>query len=349
MKIHHIIQTINNHENLKLIKAKDFYLELLKKEICLNFNYENELIEKFMKIFPLEELLEFLLSNQKKRPLTIRFNTIKKEPNYIIDNLLRRGIEIYQIKNLCELIGVIKSSKIKIGATLEYLGGLYTIQGISSILPVISMNLQKNEKILDMAAAPGGKTTLISQLMHNSGFVVANDINSKRIKSLIANIHRLGVENTIVINYNGILIPKLIKGFDRVLIDVPCSGTGIISHDNSVKFIKISKLISITTHIQKKLLLSAIDCCNENSKTGGIIVYSSCSILVEENECVIQYALERRNIKIISTGIQFGMPGYKNFGNIKFDPKMVECRRFFPHIHNIDGFFICKIKKLRKF
>ena len=66
MKIHHIIQTINNHENLKLIKAKDFYLELLKKEICLNFNYENELIEKFMKIFPLEELLEFLLSNQKK-------------------------------------------------------------------------------------------------------------------------------------------------------------------------------------------------------------------------------------------------------------------------------------------
>nr|UXY88216.1 nucleolar protein [Cryptomonas curvata] len=347
MKIQHIVKIINNYEKFDLYQSKHYYLELLKKEIYTSFNYEPELIEKFMKLFPVEEVLEFLISNQKSRPLTIRFNSIKKEPAFTISNLRNKGIYVYQLKNLCNLIGVIKSSKVKIGTTLEYIGGLYTIQGISSILPVISMNPVKNEKILDMAAAPGGKTTLISQIMNNTGYVVANDVNFNRIKSLIANIHRLGIENTIVINYNGLIISKLLKGFDRVLIDAPCSATGIISHDNNVKFIKISKTISATTYLQKKLIISAIDSCNENSKTGGIIVYSTCSILVEENECVIQYALEKRNIKIISTGLHFGMPGYKSFGKIRFDSNMIECRRFFPHIHNIDGFFICKIKKLK--
>nr|UXY87716.1 nucleolar protein [Cryptomonas curvata] len=345
MKIQHIVKVIDNYEKLELFRSKNYYVELLKKEILKNFNYQIDLIEKLMKLFPLNELVNFLLSNQKNRPLTIRFNTIKNEPNFIIDNLRNEGVEVYQLKNLCEIIGVIKSSKIRIGSTIEYITGLYTIQGISSILPVISMDPVKNEKILDMAAAPGGKTTLISQIMSNSGFVVANDINLKRIKSLIANIHRLGIENTLVINYNALILSKFLKGFDKVLIDAPCSGTGIISHDNNVKFLKINKIIPIVTHLQKKLLLAAIDSCNENSKTGGIIVYSTCSILVEENECVIQYALGKRNIKIIPTGVSFGMPGYINFGKTKFDPSMSQCRRFFPHLHNIDGFFICKIQK----
>ena len=140
---------------------------------------------------------------------------------------------------------------------------------------------------------------------------------------------------------------KFLKGFDRVLIDVPCTGTGIISHDTNVKFLNINKTISTTTSLQKKLLISAIDSCSENSKTGGIIVYSTCSVLIEENECVIQHAIKKRNIKIVPTGLPFGMPGYKKFGEVKFDPNMKECRRFFPHIHNTDGFFICKIKKLK--
>ena len=345
MKIQHVIKIIDNYEKLELSQPKKYYIGLVKKEIFKNFNYHVDLIEKFMKIFSLEELIDFLISNQKNRPLTIRFNTIKNEPDFIIDNLRNQGIDIYQLKSLCQLIGIVKSSKIKIGGTLEYIGGLYTIQGISSVLPVIAMNPGKNEKVLDLAAAPGGKTTLISQIMNNSGLVVANDINIIRIKSLIANIHRLGIENTLVINYNGLMISKFLKGFDKVLVDAPCSGTGIISHDTNVKSLKINKVIPIITYLQRKLLLAAIDSCNENSKTGGIIVYSTCSILVEENECVVQYALEKRNIKIISTGIPFGMPGYKNFGEIKFHPNMIECRRFFPHIHNIDGFFVCKIQK----
>nr|UXY87226.1 nucleolar protein [Cryptomonas sp.] len=347
-RFNHIIKIINNYENFQPTQPKKYYLEFFKKEILAKYEYNPDLVIKFMKLFPIEELLEFLESNQRGRPLTIRFNTIKKDSFFTVASLKSKNIDVYQIKNLYNIIGVVKSSKINLGTTVEYLGGLYTIQGISSVLPVIAINPEKNERILDLAAAPGGKTTLLSQAMGNTGIVVANDINCQRIKSLIANIHRLGVENTIVTNYNGLIFSNLLKGFDKVLIDAPCTGTGIISHDNSIKFRKINKSISANTYLQKKLLISAIDSCNENSKSGGIIVYSTCSILIEENECVIQYALEKRNVKIVSTGISFGLPGYKNFGNLKFDRNMDKCRRFYPHVHNIDGFFICKIKKIKK-
>ena len=94
---------------------------------------------------------------------------------------------------------------------------------------------QPNERIMDMAAAPGGKTTYIAQLMKNTGLLVANDLKKERLKSLNANLHRLGVTNTVVVNYDGRKIPKCFQKFDRVLLDAPCSGLGVISRDPSIK------------------------------------------------------------------------------------------------------------------
>lgn len=126
------------------------------------------------------------------------------------------------------------------GATPEYLAGHYILQSASSFLPVMALSPQPHERVLDMSAAPGGKTTYMSALMGNTGEVWANDSSRGRIKGLGGNIARLGCRNVIITNVDGREFPKIIGGFDRVLLDAPCSGTGVISKDQSVKVNKVS-------------------------------------------------------------------------------------------------------------
>jgi len=113
------------------------------------------------------------------------------------------------------------------------------LQSASSFLPVIALAPQPDERILDMASAPGGKATYISALLQNTGTVFANDSNKQRTKSLTANIHRMGCKNVVVCNYDAREFPRVMGGFDRVLLDAPCSGTGVISKDASVKVNKV--------------------------------------------------------------------------------------------------------------
>ena len=113
------------------------------------------------------------------------------------------------------------------------------LQAASSFLPVIALQPQPNERILDMASAPGGKATYISALMQNTGVVFANDANKARTKSLSANVHRLGCKNVVICSYDGREFPKVMGGFDRVLLDSPCSGAGVISKDAGVKVNKV--------------------------------------------------------------------------------------------------------------
>ena len=237
-------------------------------------------------------------------------------------------------------------SAVPLGATPEYLAGKYMLQAASSFLPVMALCPQPDERILDMAAAPGGKTTYISALMKNTGTIFANDSNKARSKALIGNIHRLGVRNTIICSHDARQFPKVIGGFDRVLLDAPCTGTGVIAKDPSVKTNKTESDFLRLPHLQKQLLLAAIDSVDHASKTGGYIVYSTCSVTIEENEAVVQYALTRRpNVRIVETGLTFGVEGFKAFEGKKFDGKMKFARRFYPHKYNVDGFFVCKLKK----
>lgn len=182
--------------------------------------------------------------------------------------------------------------------------------------------------------------------MKNTGLLMANDAKKDRCKAIVGNLHRLGVHNSIVCNYDGRKFPTIMSGFDRVLCDAPCSGTGVVSKDSSVKTSKTDKDIQRCARLQKDLLLAAIDCLNHKSSSGGYLVYSTCSMLVEENECVIHYAMNKRHVKVVPTGLDFGVNGLSKYRERRFHPSMAHTRRYYPHTHNMDGFFVAKLKKL---
>uniref|UniRef100_UPI00358E857F 28S rRNA (cytosine(4447)-C(5))-methyltransferase-like isoform X2 n=1 Tax=Myxine glutinosa TaxID=7769 RepID=UPI00358E857F len=291
-------------------RSRQDYLELLQHDLSLYYSYNDYLIVRLMDIFPLGELVEFLEANEVQRPITIRTNTLKTRRRDLAQALINRGVNLDPIEKWSKVGLVIYDSSVPIGATPEYLSGHYMIQGASSLLPIIALAPREGNKVLDMCAAPGGKTTYIAQLMKNTGMILANDVNPERLRAVVGNLHRLGVTNTVVCSYNGRMFPKVMGGFDRVLLDAPCSGTGIISKDPLVKSSKDEKDVQRLAHLQKELLLSAIDSLNANSLSGGVMVYCTCSIMMEENEWVVDYALRKRNVKLVPTGLDFGKEGF---------------------------------------
>lgn len=184
--------------------------------------------------------------------------------------------------------------------------------------------------------------------MKNTGVLFANDVSPTRSKALIANIHRMGVRNAVVCNYDGRDLPKVLPPLDRVLLDAPCSGLGVISRDPSIKVSKGVEDVTECAQLQKELILAAIDCIDPDSETGGFIVYSTCSVSIEENEEVVEYALRKRNVKIVPTGLPFGKDAFVKVAQKRFSPDMKHAKRFYPHVHNMDGFFVCKLQILKR-
>jgi 25S rRNA (cytosine2870-C5)-methyltransferase len=329
-------------------KSRADYMQLLLDDICTYYGYTPYLAEKLMSLFTPMEAFAFFEANEIPRPVVIRTNTLRTNRRTLAQALINRGVVLQPVGKWSKVGLQVFESAVPLGATPEYLAGHYILQAASSFLPVMALAPQENERVLDMASAPGGKTTYISALMRNTGIVVANDASKVRTKGLIGNIHRLGCKNTIVCNYNGQeAFPKTLGGFDRVLLDAPCTGTGVISKDPSVKTNKTERDFLAIPHMQRQLLLAAIDSTDHHSKTGGYIVYSTCSVTVEENEQVVQYVLRKRpNVKIVDTGLgSFGSEGFTSYMGKKFDEKMTLTRRYFPHRENVDGFFVCKLKK----
>jgi len=346
-RIHDVVHILNDFQNKKAEdRTRQEYIDQLKSDIGIYYSYNEFLIEKFMNLFPLTELIEYFEANEVQRPITLRTNTLKTRRRDLAQALINRGVNLDPIGEWSKVGLVVYDSQVPIGATPEYLAGHYMIQGASSMLPVMALAPQEGEKILDMCAAPGGKTSYLAALMRNTGCLVANDVNKDRLNAVVGNLHRMGISNSIVCNLDGRKISEHIKDFDRILIDAPCSGTGVIAKDVAVKTSKDPIDIQRCSTIQRQILLEAIDCLNYKSKSGGYLVYSTCSVLVEENEAVVEYALKHRHVRLVSTGITFGAEGFSSYRENQFNPKMKLTRRFYPHKHNMDGFYVAKLQKL---
>lgn len=256
-------------------RSRPEYTAQLISDMCAYYGYSEYLAEKLFHLFSPSEAFDFFEANESARPMVIRTNTLRTNRRDLASALINRGVTLEPVGKWSKVGLQIFESNVPLGATPEYLAGQYIIQAASSFLPVMALAPQENERVLDMSAAPGGKTTHMAALMRNTGCIFANDMSKSRAKGLIGNIHRLGCRNVVVCNYDAREFPKPIGGFDRVLLDAPCSGTGVIAKDASVKTNKTEKDFMVLPHTQKQLLLAAIDSVNHHSKTGGYIVYST--------------------------------------------------------------------------
>ena len=253
-------------------KSRQDYLRVLKSDVCTYFGYLPELAQLFLDLFSPAEALQFFESNEEQRPVILRTNTLKTTRRRLAQTLIARGVSLDPVGKWTKVGLKVHNTRVPLGATPEYLAGHYMLQSSASFLPVMALDPQPGERVMDMCASPGGKTTHIAQRMGNKGLLLANDIRKDRIPGLAGNLSRLGVQIAVVTNYDGRQFPKVTGGFNRVLLDAPCSGLGVISKDQAVKLARTVKDISITAHLQKELLCSAVDSVDV-SGPGRVIVY----------------------------------------------------------------------------
>jgi len=242
--------------------------------------------------------------------------------------------------------------EVALGKTLEHFTGQIYSQSLSSMLPVVVLNPQVGEKVLDLCAAPGSKTSFLAQRMQNTGVIVANEPSSSRSKKLVANLDRTASFNTVVIQTDGTILNSFIgQEFDRILLDAPCSSEGYGRRDNTF-FSKMWSEPKIwqAAKLQKRLIESAW----EMLVPGGIMVYSTCTSAPEENECVVQHLIDTypNTVEILETGLD-NVPsaaGLTHWESQTFDPAIVQhAKRFYPHLRsdtwNSESFFVVKLQK----
>jgi NOL1/NOP2/sun family putative RNA methylase len=297
------------------------------------------MVERYLTLFG-DATERFLKGNDTPLPKTIRVNTLAISPQELVPRLQKKGIHLEPVNGLSFAFHVLQSP-VPIGATPEYLLGYYMLQSPASMWAVEVLNPQPDQLVVDMCAAPGGKTTLIAQLMENRGALLAADISRDRIRSLRSNLSRLRVENTLAIRMDAAQLPESGIAADAVLLDVPCTGEGLIPVDPSRKQSRTVEDFATLARVQQKLILAASQLLHE----GGVLLYSTCSFAPEENEEIIDFAIRQCPLQIVDTGLPLGDPGLTEAFGHKLDSSLQLARRFYPFKHQMEGFFICKMVK----
>lgn len=283
---------------------------------------------------------EYLHQNQST---FLRLSSLIQSDEKINNSFTRYGIKNELIENIPNALRVIEGESI-VGKTLDFILGAYYIQSLSSMIPALVLNPAENDKVLDLCAAPGSKTTQLAEMMKNRGTLVANEISIERLKSLVFNIDKMNLVNVGVIHGKGELLSKLFGNyFDKILVDAPCSALGIIQKKNEVSNWWNEKKAEGLAEIQFKLLLSAIKSC----KVGGEIVYSTCTLTLEENELVLDKILKKYPVEIVD--IELPVPSreaFTTFENQKLNPAISKAKRIVPWEIDSEGFFVAKIRKI---
>ena len=276
------------------------------------YSYPEWMIELWDRDLGCAECEKLLEAGNIIPPVTVRTNELKITPEKLAEML---GAEE------CEPRGALRLQKSgNIEQMPQFREGLFTVQDAAAQMAVLELDPQEGEEILDMCAAPGGKTTHISERMKDTGQVIAWDKYSQKIALIEENAARLGITNIRAFEYDA-TVPnsELSQKFDRVLLDAPCSGLGIIRKKPDIKWLRKKEDIAPILSEQKALL----DAASMYVKKGGVLLYSTCTVNRAENEDMID-------------------------GFVSSHPEFAKCEEFinlYPHKNNTDGFFICKLRR----
>ncbi|MEG2538494.1 MAG: 16S rRNA (cytosine(967)-C(5))-methyltransferase RsmB [Clostridium sp.] len=301
------------------------------QNMAVEYSQQEWFIKKLLKSFGPKKSKLILEMSNKSPKLTLRVNTLKTNKGDLVKSLEACGCTIYESK-------VEDAVKVKGLSSLEktslYIDGHFTVQDESSMLAPICLAPKASENVLDLCSAPGGKSTYMAQIMNNEGSITSCDVFEHKLKLINEAAERLSINIiTTMVNDAAQLNEEFIGKFDKVLVDVPCSGLGIIRKKPEIRWNIKEEDIESLASLQEKILNNA----SKYLKKGGKIVYSTCTITEEENEDVINNFLKNNNdfmLEDISSYIPFNMDTARK-GYVKL----------LPGEFDTDGFFIAKLSK----
>lgn len=309
------------------------------------YKLPKEFLETLYNIYSPVTVDAILKSFIEGRKTTLRANKLKTTIVEIQKELRENSISFSNSSLVKEAFILNKAKESQITKLSCYNTGSIYLQNTSSMLPPLFLDLEKGQTILDMCAAPGGKTTEIASIIENKGKIMANEINIIRRERLKYNLQKQGASCTEVIGMDGkVLGDKFKEKFDRVLLDAPCSGEGTIEIKRHESYRGWStKFIRENSKLQKKLLESGIKAL----KRGGILIYSTCTISPEENEEVIDYVLNKYpNLRVmnLNLNIKNSIQGLNLYKDKEYNDNLKKALRVIPN-EEMEGFFVCKLKK----
>jgi len=312
--------------------AKYYNKEDNIERLCFEYSFTKSLVKLFIRQYG-PESAEMILKGLNCRPdVTVRVNTLKLTYKEIWEKLIENGYNIEEGYACKSAIRIIKGKNIE--NNLLFNEGSITVQDESAMLTALSMDVLENLKVLDLCSAPGGKTTHIAELMRNTGHVAAFDIHKNKLSLIKQNLDRIGITNTTCDVMDATVYSEdLFECADRILIDVPCSGLGIIRKKPEIKWSKHIKDIKSIIDTQRKIMENA----SKYVKKGGVLLYSTCTLNKEENENNVDWFINAHpefKIEPVSLG---------KLDNINYSDKGYVT--IFPNEY-MDGFFIAKIRKL---
>jgi 16S rRNA (cytosine967-C5)-methyltransferase len=296
--------------------------------LAVYYSHPSWLVRRWIDRYGEEETQKLLIANNERPSLSLRINRLKAEPGEFLRLLEQQEIHYSGSEYLGHLVKVRGLSKI--GQMDLFRTGYFTIQDESAALPSLLVDPRPGEKVIDLCAAPGGKTTAMAELMKNQGEVIAVDKYEAKLSQIRGSAERLGLKNITPVLGDGLTFEH--DPVDRVLIDAPCSGFGILTKKPDIKWKREARDIVVLARIQHNLLENGARLV----KPGGVLVYSTCSIEPEENEQVVRGFLDKHpEFRLEDAG------GFVSKDLVTHEGYVAT----YPHRHGMDGSFAARLVK----